>query len=103
LALASHRVQRHEQHRLEQALGGIDGRPPSAYIASNTGDSFAKAASASFLIARSGCDCGTRVSGDISTNIDDCFLSSPRIVHRKARSIGRMSIPRRAISRADSR
>jgi hypothetical protein len=22
--------------------------------------------------------CGTRVSGDISINIDDCFLSSPR-------------------------
>jgi hypothetical protein len=35
------------------------------------------------LIARSGCLCGTRVSGDISIKIDDCFLSSPRIVRRK--------------------
>jgi hypothetical protein len=49
--------------------------------------------SASFLIARSGCTCGTRVSGDISINIDDCFLSSPRIVNRKVSSMRRMSIP----------
>ena len=62
--------------------GGIDGRPPSAYMASNTGDSFASASSASFLIARSGCVGGTRVSGDISISIEDCFVFSPRIARR---------------------
>ena len=43
------------------------------YIASNTGDSSASAASTIFLIARSGCVFGTRSSGDIRHNIDDCF------------------------------
>jgi len=40
----------------------------------------------------SGWVCGTRVSGDISTNIDDRFLSSPRIVRNKVGFIGHMSI-----------
>ena len=40
--------------------GGIDGRPPSAYISSNTGDRSASASSASRLIARSGWPTGTR-------------------------------------------
>ena len=48
-------------------------------IASKTGDSFTSAASASFLIARSGCVAGTRVSGDISISIDDCLVFSPRM------------------------
>lgn len=55
-----HRTRPHVAHSDPQRRsGGIDGRPPSAYIASNTHDSLAKTASASFLIARSGCDCGT--------------------------------------------
>jgi hypothetical protein len=53
---------------------------PDAYIGSKTGDSFARAPSASFLIARSGCVAGTRVSGDISINIEDCLAFSPRIM-----------------------
>jgi hypothetical protein len=61
-------------------------------MASNTGDNLASASSASFLMARSGWVCGTRVSGDISTNIDDRFLSSPRIVRNKVGFIGHMSI-----------
>src|ERR1700724_35458 len=65
-------------------------------MASNTGDSFASASSASFLMARSGWSWGTRVSGDISISIDDCFLSSPRIVNGKVGSIPRLSIPPRA-------
>jgi hypothetical protein len=56
-------------------------------MASKTGDSFASASSASFLIARSGSVCGTLVSGDISINIDACFLSSPRIVRSKVSSM----------------
>jgi hypothetical protein len=44
-------------------------------------------------IARSRCVCGTRVSGDISISIDDCFLSSPRIVLRRVSSMRQMSIP----------
>ncbi len=59
--------------------GGIEGRPVDAYIASNTGDSLTSAASASFLIARSGCVGGTRVSGDISISIEDCLVFSPRM------------------------
>jgi hypothetical protein len=78
---------------LSSRSGGIEGRPPSAYIASNVGESFASASSASFLIARSGCVGGPRDSGDISNSIDDCFLSSPRIVRRRVSSIRPMSIP----------
>ncbi len=58
-----------------------------------TGDSFESAASASFLIARSGCVAGTRVSGDISISIEDCLVFSPRIVNRKVSSMRQMSIP----------
>ena len=86
-----------EDARIEALL---DGRPPSAYIRSKTVDSFASVASASVLIDRSGCICGTRVSGDISINIDDCFLSSPRIVCRKISSMRQKSIPGRAFSAA---
>jgi hypothetical protein len=59
--------------------GGIDGRPVDAYIVSNTDDSFARASSESALMRRIGCAAGTRDSGDISINIDDCFLFSPRM------------------------
>jgi hypothetical protein len=41
------------------------------------GDIARKAASA--FTARMGCSFGTIVSGDRSTNIDDCLLDSPRI------------------------
>jgi hypothetical protein len=64
-------------------------------MASNTGDSFPSASSASFLIARSGWSWDTRVSGDISISIDDCFLSAPRIVRSKVSSMQQMSIPNR--------
>jgi hypothetical protein len=46
---------------------------------SNTEDSFARASSESALMRRIGCAAGTRDSGDISINIDDCFLFSPRM------------------------
>ena len=59
--------------------GGIDGRPVDEYIASNTDDSFARASSESALMRRMGCVAGTRDSGDISINIDDCFVFSPRM------------------------
>jgi hypothetical protein len=59
--------------------GGIDGRPVDEYIASNTDESFARASSESALMRRMGCVAGTRDSGDISINIDDCFVFSPRM------------------------
>jgi len=65
---------------LSRRSGGIDGRPLVEYIWSNTGDSLASPASASFLIDRNGWVAGTRVSGDISINIEDCLVFSPRIV-----------------------
>jgi hypothetical protein len=46
---------------------------------SNTDESLARASSESALMRRIGCVAGTRDSGDISINIDDCFEFSPRM------------------------
>ena len=65
-----------DELKTERAQAEVDGRRTvSALADAISGDSFDSASSAIFLIARSGCACGTRVSGDISINIDDCFSS----------------------------
>ncbi len=56
---------------LSSRSGGTDGRPVSAYIASNTGDSPRSAWSASFFTSRSGCSRGIRDSGETRHNIED--------------------------------
>src|SRR5271170_6072122 len=73
--------------------GGIDGRPTDAYIASNVGDSFARASSASTLTRRIGCPAGTTDSGDIRHTIEDCLVSVPRISRLDHDPIS-LSIPR---------
>jgi hypothetical protein len=50
-----------------------------AYIASNTGDSCRKAASAKLLMPRSGWSVGTTDSSDIRHSMDDCSGLRPRM------------------------
>src|SRR3954462_1826536 len=57
--------------------GGIDGRPASLYIRSNTGESSLSASSASFLIFRIGWSFGTALSGETMQNIDGWCLGRP--------------------------
>src|SRR5713101_4282959 len=57
----------------------MDGRPHTAYIASNVGDRAAKASSARRLMVRSGWSSGTRVSMSMNTSMLTCGSCSPRI------------------------
>jgi hypothetical protein len=69
----------------------IEGRPMVLYIASRVGDSFVSTPSASCFTRRKGCLLGTTLSGDISANIEDCFVSFP-LMARKVSSIACLSI-----------
>src|SRR5204863_6575312 len=78
--LATHRVQRNEQRCLfSNRSGGMDGRPPAAYIASKTGDSSARARSANCLTTRNGWVRGTRSSRSTNASIVACGSRRPRI------------------------
>src|SRR5205807_10300683 len=57
----------------------MDGRPHTAYIASNVGDRAAKASSARRLMVRSGWSSGTRVSMSMNASMLTCGSCSPRI------------------------
>src|SRR5436309_7744337 len=57
----------------------MDGRPHTAYITSNVGDSVAKASSARRLMVRSGWSSGTRVSMSMNASMLTCGSCSPRI------------------------
>jgi hypothetical protein len=59
--------------------GGTEGRPVSAYIASNKGDISPRTSSAIPRMARSGWSSEIRDSALIKHNIDDCFVSAPRM------------------------
>jgi hypothetical protein len=60
--------------------GGIEGRPTSLYICSNSGESPLSAASASGLIRLIGWLAGTRFSGFTKVSIVLCGRSHPRIL-----------------------
>src|SRR6266568_403829 len=57
----------------------MDGRPHTAYIASNVGDRAAKASSARRLMVRSGWSSGTRISMSMNASMLTCGSCSPRI------------------------
>src|ERR1700735_5493149 len=59
--------------------GGIEGRPTSLYICSNSGESSLSATSASALINLIGWLAGTRFSGFTKVSIVLCGRSNPRI------------------------
>src|SRR5271155_5693233 len=59
--------------------GGIEGRPTSLYICSNSGESSLRATSASALINLIGWLAGTRFSGFTKVSIVLCGRSNPRI------------------------
>jgi len=59
--------------------GGTEGRPVEAYIESNMGDISASTVSASPLMLRRGCACGTRDSGDMRHSIEDWWVWAPRM------------------------
>src|ERR1700731_4392575 len=59
--------------------GGIEGRPTSLYICSNSGESSLSATSASALISLIGWLVGTRFSGFTKVSIVLCGRSYPRI------------------------
>src|SRR5467141_13755 len=59
--------------------GGIEGRPTSLYICSNSGESSLSATSANSLISLIGWLAGTRCSGFTKVSIVLCGRSYPRI------------------------
>jgi hypothetical protein len=78
--------------------GGIEGRPTLLYIASNVGESAAKAPSAKSFSLHRGWSDGTRSAGVLRLNIDVCFVTSPRIGASRPHEITTrcgMSIPQR--------
>src|SRR5712691_8706254 len=64
---------------LSNRSGGIEGRPTSLYICSNSGESSLSATSASVLISLIGWLAGTRCSGFTKVSIVLCRRSYPRI------------------------
>src|SRR6266545_7902599 len=63
----------------------MDGRPSSAYMASNTGDRSASASSARYLIVRSGWSSGMRVSTSTNASMLACGSCRPRITTTSVR------------------
>ena len=65
---------------LSSRSGGMDGRPPAAYMRSKTGESSASAWSANRLIVRNGWSRGTRASRSTNASMLNCGLHRPRIL-----------------------